>query len=259
MHTNLPLSEFILSTRFVLQSTYFHFNNKFYKQTFGTPMGFPLFPVVADLMLQKLKSIILNNLIYKPIFYYRYVDDIALSVPLSQLNRLLDEFNSFHSRLNFTMEVGGRGKRLNFLDLTIIRNDNGLIFDWFCKPTFSGRFLNYHSHHPYIHKRGTMYSSIDRVILLSHPEFHKSNFDFIINVLLDNGYPLDLIFFSIRRRLQTRSHLNSQKCNVRSNKKKYHPTHISPSYTFLAFQKNSCNFLRHFILQIGLLLLQQIK
>jgi len=79
MHTNLPLSEFILSTRFVLQSTYFHFNNKFYKQTFGTPMRSPLSPVVADLVLQKLESTVLNNLTYKPTFYYRYVDDIALS------------------------------------------------------------------------------------------------------------------------------------------------------------------------------------
>jgi len=137
VHTNFPLSEFILSTRFVLQCTYFHFNNKFYKQTFGTFMGSPQ-PVVADLMLQKLESTIFNNLMYKPIFYYRY-DDIALSVPLSQLNSLLDEFNSFHPRLNFTVEMGGGGDRLNFLDLTIIRKDNGLIFDWFRKPTFSGR------------------------------------------------------------------------------------------------------------------------
>jgi len=86
MHTNLPLGEFILSTRFVLQSTYFHFNNKFYKQTFGTPMESPLSLVVADLVLQKLESTILNNLTYKSIFYYRYVDNIALSVPLSQLS-----------------------------------------------------------------------------------------------------------------------------------------------------------------------------
>jgi len=145
MHTNLSLSKFILSTRFVLQSTYFHFNNKFYKQIFGTPMESPLSPIVADLVLQKLESTILNNLTYKPTFYYRYVDDIVLSVPLSQLNSLLEEFNSFHLRLKFTVEMGEGGDRLNFLDLTIIKKDNSLIFDWFRKPTFLGRFLNYHS------------------------------------------------------------------------------------------------------------------
>jgi len=101
------------------------------------------------------------------------------------------------------MKMGREGNRLNFLDLTIIKQDNALIFDWFRKPTFSSRFFNYHSHHPFTHKRGTMYSLIDRVIRLFHPEFHKNNFDYIIKVLLDNGYPLDLIFFSIRRRLHT--------------------------------------------------------
>jgi len=30
------------------------------------------------------------------------------------------------------------------------------IFNWYRKPTFSGRFLNYHSHHPFLHKKGTI-------------------------------------------------------------------------------------------------------
>jgi len=40
---------------------------------------------------------------------------------------------------------------------------------------------------------------------LSHPEFHKDNFNFIINTLIDNGYPLNLIFSVIKRRLYCRS------------------------------------------------------
>jgi len=35
-HTSLPLDEFMLSMKLVLESTYFLFNNKVYKQTFGT-------------------------------------------------------------------------------------------------------------------------------------------------------------------------------------------------------------------------------
>jgi len=205
-HTNLPQNEFSLAIKFVLESTYFLFNNRVYKQTFGAPMRSPLSPVVADLILQRLESSILNNLSYKPTFYYRYVDDIALSVPFDQLNDLLAKFNSFHCRLKFTMEMECEGHRLNFLDLTIIKQDNTLIFDWFRKSTFSGRFLNYHSHHPFTHKRGTMYSLIDRVFRLSHPLFHKNNLDHVIKILLDNGYPLDLIFNTIRKRLHTFIH-----------------------------------------------------
>jgi len=111
-------------------------------------------------------------------------------------------FNSFHPRLKFTLEIGG--DVLNFLDLTLIKKEGRLIFNWYRKPTFSGRFLNFHSHHPFLHKKGTIISLIDRVILLSHPEFHKDNFDLIINVLLDNGYPLNLILSTIKRRLYCR-------------------------------------------------------
>jgi len=68
-------------------------------------MGSPLSPVVADLILQRFESSILNDLTYKPTFYHRYVDDIALSVPFDQLNGLLAKFNSFHRRLKFTMEM----------------------------------------------------------------------------------------------------------------------------------------------------------
>jgi len=205
-------------------------------------MGSPLSPVVADLILQNLESTILNDLNYKPTFYYKYVDDIALSVPFSQLHSLLAKFNSFHHRLRFTMEIDGEGDRLNFLDLTIIKQDNTLIFDWFRKPTFSGRFLNYHSHHPFTHKRGTMYGLIDRVIRLSHPRFHENNFDHIIKVLLDNGYPLDLIFSSIRRRLYTRSYGNRTKSNEQEKRASI-PYFVIPyvscvSKNFIHFFKN---------------------
>jgi len=202
-HTNLPLNELIFSIKLVLDSTFFIFDNTIYKQTFGTPMGSPLSPVIADLILQRLESSVLNNYTYKPIFYYRYVDDIILAVPVTHLHILLDKFNAFHHRFKFTMEMSGEGDVLSFLDLTIIKKNNALIFDWFQKPTFSGRFLNFYSHHPFPHKKGTIYSLVDRVVQLSHPKFHKINFDHIIKILLDNGYPLDLIFTSIRRRLHT--------------------------------------------------------
>jgi len=36
---------------------------------------------------------------------------------------------------------------LNFLDMTIISNKGKLEFDWYKKPTFSERTLNFLSHH----------------------------------------------------------------------------------------------------------------
>jgi len=68
-HSILPKIEFFNAIKLVLHSTFFTFNNKYYKQTYGAPMGSPLFPIVADLVLQKLESDILNKFTIKPIFY----------------------------------------------------------------------------------------------------------------------------------------------------------------------------------------------
>jgi len=38
--------------------------------------------------------------------------------------------------------------------VTLINNKGKLEFDWYKKPTFSGRTLNFLSHHPTSQKRG---------------------------------------------------------------------------------------------------------
>jgi len=106
-HSTLPKGEFLLAIKLVLQSTFFTFNNNYYKQIFRALMGSPLSPIVADLVLQKLEINVIRELSMKSIFYYRFVDDIALAAPYSYLNDLLQRFNSFYLRLCFIMEVGG--------------------------------------------------------------------------------------------------------------------------------------------------------
>jgi len=214
-HTGIPKDEFLGAIKFTLNSTYFTFNERIYKQTFGAPMGSPLSPIIADLALRNLESHILKNLSFKPAFYIRYVDDIALLVPHVSLNELLH----FHPRLKFTLENGGTS--LNFLELTMINRDGKLIFDWFHKPTYSGRLLNFHSKHPMSQKRGIIINSVDKILLLSNPEFHQKNFHFLINNLLTNNYPLEMIFNTIRERLSTKfrqlSHGSSQSTDTKDN------------------------------------------
>lgn len=42
----IPCDEFLAAVRFVLDSTFFMFNDVFYRQTFSTSMGFPLSPTL---------------------------------------------------------------------------------------------------------------------------------------------------------------------------------------------------------------------
>lgn len=144
---DLPREEFLDAVRFILNSTFFTFNCFYYKATFGIPMGSPLSPIIADLTLRDLEKKAIAILSFPLPFYTRYVDDIVLAVPSSMLNNVLTTFNSFHSRLQFTMKEGN-DNRLNFLDVTIMVNNNLIKFDWYHKPTFSGRFLNFESQHP---------------------------------------------------------------------------------------------------------------
>jgi len=109
-------------------------------------------------------------------------------------------FNSFHNRLKFTIEHENN-RKLSFLDLLLEVVENQDRY-WFHKKTFSGRFLSFFSNHPICQKIGTIYNLVDRAFLLSHPDFQQKNIKLCIKLLLDNGYPLDLIFEKINKRLK---------------------------------------------------------
>jgi len=133
--TTIPKEEFLIAVRMVMDST--SFNNKIYKQKFGTFMGSLLSSIIADIVIEDLELEALNNLSFQILIYHRYVDDIMLAVPHNKSTELLDTFNSFHPRLKFTIEIGG--KNLNFVHVTIKNKNNILEFDIYRKPTFSSR------------------------------------------------------------------------------------------------------------------------
>jgi len=101
------------------------------------------------------------------------------------------------------------------VDITLILNNNFLIFDWYHKPTFSGRFLHYESRHPLCHKRGTAIGLIDRAFRLSHPRFHEKNLRLVVNILLENGYPLIFLFETLKERIKIL--ISRQKTNQKKN------------------------------------------
>jgi len=140
-----------------------------------------------------------------------------MAVPIDTTISILNAFNKFHPMLQFTLEVGGN--HINFLDTTIILDDNKIKFDWYHKPTYSGRYLNYWSQHPMSQKRGTILSLVDRAFLLSHPEFHQKNLEFVIKnlSLINNDYPLNVIFKVMTDRVKSlinRKTLKQQKIST---------------------------------------------
>jgi len=80
-----------------------------------------------------------------------------------------------------------------FLDLNLSVINDTLYIDWYKKKTCLGRYLHYWSGHPMCHKVGMIYG-LDRALLLSNLIFQQKNLEYVIKVLLDNAYPLELIF-----------------------------------------------------------------
>jgi len=79
-------------------------------------------------------------------------------------------FNFLHIRLQFTVEVG-IDDRLSFFDTMLLIEKQSLVFDEYCKTTFSDRFLNFNSQHPLCHKRGVIYRFVDKIMRLCHLGF----------------------------------------------------------------------------------------
>jgi len=87
-------------------------------------MGSPRSPIIADIVMQDLESLVLETFDFDILFYYRYVDDIMLAVPTSKIDFVFKKFNSIHPKLQFTIEIENS---INFLDTTITIKDKKIL------------------------------------------------------------------------------------------------------------------------------------
>ena len=159
-----------------------------------------LSPIAADIVMDDLESKCIPSLPFQLPFYYRYVDDIITAVPFNEINTIQSIFNSYNHKIQFTIEEESEEK-ICFLDILIIRDKNSIKTNWYHKPTWSGRFLNFHSHHPYKYKINVINNLVDRGITLAHKDFHNENIKKIKSILITNSYPPNLIDSIRRKRL----------------------------------------------------------
>ena len=96
-----------------------------------------------------------------------------------------------------------KNNRISFLDLEIIKLDNGkIVSNWYRKSRYSVRVLNYISNHPFQNKVAIIKNLVDRAVCLSHESFHSENLDFVRKISFFNRYPQDLIEKHIKVRIQ---------------------------------------------------------
>ena len=73
----LPISkeEIIDLLKLCLESTFFQYNGRFYRQLHGTAMGSPVSVVVAEIVMQQLEERALSTYPNPPSFWFRYVEE----------------------------------------------------------------------------------------------------------------------------------------------------------------------------------------
>lgn len=192
-YCNIAYEKFIEIIEFIFNTTYFTFDDIFYKQTLGTPMGATVSPIVAQYVMDDLLEVCIPKLNFQLPFIKKYVDDIICAVPEGSTDEILNVFNSYNNHLQFTIE-NETNNRVPFLDTQLIRRpDNTIILDWYIKPTSSGRYMNYNSHHTEKMKINLVLAMKNRIQKISHISLRNENIDKLYNILIDNSYPAHLL------------------------------------------------------------------
>ncbi|XP_072401571.1 uncharacterized protein [Diabrotica undecimpunctata] len=126
LFTNLPLSSVLTSLRnhwnqiqphspiswetfsellkLIFDTNYLIFNDKYYRQIFGTPMGSTISPILVNFVLDDLINDSIKKLDFQVPFVKRYVDDLILATPSDKAVDTLSVFNCFDPHLQFTCE-----------------------------------------------------------------------------------------------------------------------------------------------------------
>ena len=110
-------------------------------------MGSQLGPSLANAFLCHYERIWLDNcpMEFKPVFYWRYVDDVfALFSSPEHVQLFKNYLNGQHVNISFTSEVE-HNETLSFLDVKVSRNNDNFNTSLYRKPMFRGVYSNFNS------------------------------------------------------------------------------------------------------------------
>jgi len=141
----------------------FEFDDKLFLQVSGTAMGQKYAPHYADIYMAQFEKAALAKCKFKPLCYYRYLDDIFMVWPhgLEAFNDFLTVFNSHRLSIKFKAEISSDS--VNFLDTTLFRSNNNILESKvFFKPTDTHQLLHKSSFHPKHTFAGLIKSQVTR-------------------------------------------------------------------------------------------------
>ena len=173
-------------------STEFSFQNSYYRQISGTPMGSPLSSFLAEAVMQDLeKRSVTNNPDIKT--WDRYVDDVIATVKKDKTEDILQTINSTTEGIKFTKE-DEQDNKLAFLDVLLTKTDDGTIeTQVYRKKTHTDQILNFNSNHPTQHKVScikTLFNRVETHCSTKHAKTQERKY--LYSIFTKNNYPRKL-------------------------------------------------------------------
>ena len=170
-----------------------------------------LSPVLACMVMEIIEQNAIETFSKPPSIWVRYVDDVYSIVETNQIALFHDHLNTIFSSIKFTKELESEGT-LSFLDVAVIRKTDGtLSTDIYRKPTHTGRYLSFTSHHPLNQKLSiarTLYSRANNIISDENKKIQE--FHHVSDILKSNGFPSHKRGFSFKTNLVASQQSNQQ-------------------------------------------------
>jgi hypothetical protein len=124
----IPKNKFMGATNLVLNSTSFHLIRNFTSKQHSED-GLSFVSDSGRFSHKILEIVAIKKMSFHIPFYFRYVDDILMAERTDALDFIKETFNSFHDRLQFTLESEDNN-RINLLNVTSMHSITKL-FDMF--------------------------------------------------------------------------------------------------------------------------------
>ena len=192
--TLLAPDDIVELLNFVLTTTYFVFRGQVYQQKFGTAMGSPVSPIVANLFMEDLEQRAMESAPddLRPKFWKRYVDDTLEVIRRGKVEEWSEHLNRMDSTgsIKFTHEEE-TDNSIPFLDTHIHRRHDGSIkVKVYRKKTHTNQYLAFDSHHPLHQKMGVIRTLMNRCEeIVTEEEDKEEERGTIMKALEDCGYP----------------------------------------------------------------------
>ena len=203
---------------FSLDNSYFEFNNTFFRQISGGPMGSPLTVALAEVRVSDIEATAIRTSPDPPKSYYHFVDDgFGYFRNSDHANSFRLHLNSLAPDLEYSIEHPRPDGSIPFLDINIHPDNSTSIYR---KPTHTNLYTHYSSAATLSSKESVVRTLTRRAFKLCSSKHLGNELQHLEATFLSNGYPLQKIRHLMQKtleRLRTTTRPSSNPSLAQSN------------------------------------------